>query len=217
MAAILAWIGGLSTAAYLTAVWWLVGERLLCLKTMPLNEVGDFLAGAFGPLAILWLVLGFFQQGMELRQGTKALLLQAQELRESVMQQAHLVEAQHQILLNHEQSLEPFLSIEYEHEIQIEGDMFERFGLTNYGQYCEAIIVNVTYGAESQQVHVEPLVNAQRRSLYLNHDLGEQAHVSVSYNRISGRPGVQEFTIRLVNDQGNYWYSVSKMPSRIAL
>ncbi|CAI8791684.1 DUF805 domain-containing protein [Pseudomonas jessenii] len=71
--------------------WWLVGGRIQTLQTMGLNEVGDFLAGAFGPLAILWLVLGFFQQGIELRQGTAALNLQASELKASVDQQKELV------------------------------------------------------------------------------------------------------------------------------
>jgi len=55
-----------------------------------LNELGDFLAGAFGPLAILWLVLGYFQQGIELRQNSEALHLQAAELKNSVEQQTIL-------------------------------------------------------------------------------------------------------------------------------
>jgi hypothetical protein len=58
---------------------------------MELNEIGDFLAGVFGPLAILWLVLGFFQQGIELRQSSEALKLQAEELRNSVQQQILMV------------------------------------------------------------------------------------------------------------------------------
>lgn len=47
------------------------------------NEFGDFLAGAFGPLAIFWLICGYFQQGIELKQNTEALILQAQELKHS--------------------------------------------------------------------------------------------------------------------------------------
>jgi hypothetical protein len=54
--------------------------------------VGDFLAGAFGPIAIVWLVLGFIQQGEELKLNTAALKLQADELRQSVAQQRRLVE-----------------------------------------------------------------------------------------------------------------------------
>ncbi len=55
------------------------------------NELGDFLTGVFGPLAFLWLVLGYLQQGIELKQNTKALELQADELRSSVEQQRELV------------------------------------------------------------------------------------------------------------------------------
>ena len=56
------------------------------------NEWGDFLAGSFAPLAFLWLVLGYLQQGDELRLSTEALRLQAEELRNSVQQQRELVE-----------------------------------------------------------------------------------------------------------------------------
>lgn len=50
-------------------------------KAMALNELGDFLAGSFSPLAFLFLYLGYKQQGKELRQNTKALNMQAEELR----------------------------------------------------------------------------------------------------------------------------------------
>lgn len=60
------------------------------LKLAP-NELGDFLAGCIGPLATLWLVLGFLQQGQELRQNGAALLLQAKELKAAADQQRELV------------------------------------------------------------------------------------------------------------------------------
>ncbi|CAE6837245.1 hypothetical protein [Xanthomonas arboricola] len=47
------------------------------------NEFGDFLAGVFGPLALFWLVCGYFQQGVELRNNARALHLQALELQNS--------------------------------------------------------------------------------------------------------------------------------------
>lgn len=50
---------------------------------MELNALGDFMAGTFAPLALLWLVIGYFQQGDELRQNSRALLLQAEELRQA--------------------------------------------------------------------------------------------------------------------------------------
>ena len=63
-------------------------------SVMTFNEWGDFFAGASSPLAFLWLVIGYFQQGEELGQNTKALeqqeralQLQVDELRQSVEQQ----------------------------------------------------------------------------------------------------------------------------------
>ena len=91
MGRVLALTGIILSVLYAFFAWWLIGDRIQTLQTMGLNEVGDFLAGAFGPVAILWLVLGFFQQGIELRQGTHALLLQAKELQSSVEQQKELV------------------------------------------------------------------------------------------------------------------------------
>src|SRR5690606_28462724 len=38
-----------------------------------LNELGDFLAGIFAPVAFFWLILGYVQQGKQLEQNTKAL------------------------------------------------------------------------------------------------------------------------------------------------
>lgn len=46
-------------------------------ESLSLNNLGDFLAGVFSPLALLWLVLGYRQQGRELR-------LQANELSRTV-------------------------------------------------------------------------------------------------------------------------------------
>lgn len=62
-------------------------------KPMPLNEVGDFLAGVFAPIAFLFLYLGYVQQGKELQQNTQALNLQVEELKNSVEQQKELVDA----------------------------------------------------------------------------------------------------------------------------
>lgn len=70
-------------------------------KPLPLNELGDFLAGIFAPIAFLYLYLGYHQQGQELQQNTKALQLQAEELRisnqslqQQVLEMQKSVEAQ---------------------------------------------------------------------------------------------------------------------------
>jgi hypothetical protein len=69
-------------------VFWIFGGLT---SPSSLNELGDFLAGAFAPIAFLWLILGYIQQGKQLDQNTKALeqqeralQLQIEEMRESV-------------------------------------------------------------------------------------------------------------------------------------
>lgn len=89
-------IGAWGSLAYLFVLLALTEDRWGQLLTKDLNEVGDFLAGAFSPLAFLWLVLGFLQQGEELQESRKALHLQAEELRHSVEQQRQMVEVARQ-------------------------------------------------------------------------------------------------------------------------
>lgn len=61
------------------------------LSGLTINEWGDFLAGAVAPLAFLWLALGYFQQGDELRQNTEALIAQEQQLEKQAEATGRLV------------------------------------------------------------------------------------------------------------------------------
>lgn len=83
--------GIITTIIYTGIVICFRWDSLPTLKTIGLNEFGDFFAGVFGPVAIFWLILGFHQQGKELKQSTEALRLQATELNNSVAQQKELV------------------------------------------------------------------------------------------------------------------------------
>lgn len=85
--------GIIITAIYIGVIVLLRWSSFHELSTMPLNEFGDFFAGVFGPLMLLWLILGYIQQQSELRQNTKALELQAEELKKSVEQHKELVKA----------------------------------------------------------------------------------------------------------------------------
>ena len=89
-------IGIFLTISYLASIGYWFGYRLGEIFAMKPNETGDFLAGIFGPVAIFWLILGFFQQGIELRKNTEVLKLQAEELKSSVEQQKNLVEVSRQ-------------------------------------------------------------------------------------------------------------------------
>ncbi|MFY1712892.1 hypothetical protein J3366_15505 [Tritonibacter mobilis] len=85
--------GVLVTIAYLLGVAAFLLCRLAELRQLELNEIGDFLAGSLGPLAIFWLVLGFFQQGAELRNSIQSLDLQTKELKQSVEAQKEMANA----------------------------------------------------------------------------------------------------------------------------
>lgn len=84
-------LGISTTILYILALLFFRWDTLSELQTNDLNELGDFLAGVFGPVTIFWLILGFLQQGKELKQSTNALQLQAEELNNSVAQQKDLV------------------------------------------------------------------------------------------------------------------------------
>jgi hypothetical protein len=68
---------------------WIVRDAMSAMKP---DQFATFLSGVFAPLAFLWLVLGFRQQGDELQNSARALWVQGEELRNSVEQQRALVE-----------------------------------------------------------------------------------------------------------------------------
>lgn len=74
-------IGVVFSAAWFAVVGWKLADMQCGIRALSLNEFGDFLAGAIAPVAFVWLVLGYFQQGKELGQNTESLKMQAEELR----------------------------------------------------------------------------------------------------------------------------------------
>lgn len=81
----------------LSVIWVIAFSCLLYSKRstlgdLKINEWGDFFAGAVAPLAFFWLVLGYMQQGEELRLNTDALNAQQTELKLQVQKTAALVE-----------------------------------------------------------------------------------------------------------------------------
>lgn len=99
------WIFILLTIFYLFILYKFLGITLAKIKALPANEIGDFLAGVFSPLAFLFLILGYLQntkalqiQSQELKASTDALHQQAQELANNVEEQRKLLSVTQQEL-----------------------------------------------------------------------------------------------------------------------
>jgi hypothetical protein len=60
---------------------------------LPVELMGNFLEGAFAPLAFLWLVIGYFLQKKELMQNTEAMKMQFIEIQKSAQQAERQAEA----------------------------------------------------------------------------------------------------------------------------
>ncbi|SFS39877.1 hypothetical protein SAMN04488040_0175 [Sulfitobacter marinus] len=130
------------------------------IKPISLNELGDLLAGAFGPLAIFWIVLGFFQQGRELQNSVATLELQAKELANSVTQQKELVsvtretlEQERQVLSLKEnqrkKALQPTLQISFQNGGSYGQNSFVHdLRIVNTGESVSNFSANLVSGTE---------------------------------------------------------------------
>lgn len=77
----------------LTAAWLMLGALYISeqigwtqVAMLPAEVLGNFLEGAFAPLAFLWLVIGYFLQQKELAQNTDALRMQFREIQRTAEQ-----------------------------------------------------------------------------------------------------------------------------------
>ena len=76
------WLGVGATAVYLLlALAYVLAQGLGEFVSLPADNLGSFLEGAFAPLAFLWLVIGYFLQQRELHEASRALRAQHEEIR----------------------------------------------------------------------------------------------------------------------------------------
>lgn len=153
-------IGVWVSAAWLIGLGVYVGVKWQAIVNLAPNEVGDALAGAFAPLAFLWLVLGFFQQGAELRNSGKALWLQGEELKNSVEQQRELVavtraqlEFESDRISAEKEELrrnaQPILDLTTAGAMMSGSSLRQSFNLSNHGKSCTGVEISFVDGKSS--------------------------------------------------------------------
>ncbi|WP_067101862.1 hypothetical protein [Marinomonas atlantica] len=84
------WVFLILSIIWSIRVFWLLIEDQYFSSfsgAMPLNEVGDFLAGSFSPLAFAWLAYGYWMQNKELKLNRRSLEKQIEEFEKSVKNQ----------------------------------------------------------------------------------------------------------------------------------
>jgi hypothetical protein len=84
----LIWLGLITTITYLGVLAIYVAKSIgwANIGNAPIEIMGNFLEGAFAPLAFLWLVIGYFLQKKELMQNTDAIKMQYIEIQKSATQ-----------------------------------------------------------------------------------------------------------------------------------
>lgn len=212
----LEWWAPYLTAFYICGAFTIMGAKFDDLVKLELNEIGDLAAGAFGPIAFLWLILGYLQQGKELKASTEALKLQAKELNNSVTQQSLMVASQERSLINYENSIEPLLKALVVYAGWDEGDFYCTVSIENFGDYCE--VNNVHSYAESgvsSTITLDPLFpNDLVTFRFSCLSEFEDFQVTVEYTARSGIMNSQMFEMESYNDEGNGKprYRVKKIP-----
>lgn len=219
-------MGALLTALYIAAVAaWCAWHWPELIKA-DASKLGTFLGGVFSPIAFLWLVLGYFQQGEELRQNTRALELQAEELKHSVQHQAELVE------VTRSQLQADISRLEQEQERVAQAAKpklrFDSGGSTTSGGRIEMRLLGHNVGNNILDVTLsfDPDIRlTPQRITYWNRgetkqfnwalpqfEGPEEVIMSIDYVDASGTPGRTQFLLSPMNDGLTSWQAVEISP-----
>jgi len=189
------------------------------------DEFATFLSGVFAPLAFLWLVLGFRQQGDELQNSARALYLQGEELRNSVEQQRQLVEVQRQQLVAERETREaeerhireqsqPRLRLNGGGSIHSGGAGKYTFRLINVGPTCSDVVL----AAEEHDVQARSAtlgIGSHVAVEVVHADKSELApfHVRADYLDSQGHPGIARFRIPVTEQVERRAYGIPEAVS----
>lgn len=197
-------IGAWATIIYVLVLAAATENRWGQFESMGLNELGDFLAGAFGPIATFWLILGFFQQGEELR-------LQVKELNNSVKQYerlADIAQREHEATIaaykeqrvREKRQRQPRLFFQFVRKESLNGHPLLVYHLKNGGRECSQVQVTlnelsgVTLRSEARVQHLATGDHVELRFERRGTSLGPFVDiVSVSYRDAHGERAAARF------------------------
>ncbi|MDA4857566.1 hypothetical protein PGJ95_01900 [Acinetobacter baumannii] len=202
---LLAYLGGIFIYILIFHIWFADYS-----KPMPLNEVGDFLAGVFSPLAFLFLYIGYKQnsesiklQNEELKASTKALELQVEQMKESVDQQKIITEFQRLEIEERHNAVKPFFKTEASIVLSESSDqenLIYEFKI-NFINVTENIAKNIKYDYEAGVRGNIDLIDKMRTESIRSRLTSTEANYYL--NRISFR---KPFVLDFENIYGRRFY-----------
>ncbi|WP_339545096.1 hypothetical protein [Pseudomonas sp. RA_35y_Pfl2_P32] len=203
-----------ATVGWGLVIFFIICSRYKELMNLGLNELGDFFAGMFGPVAFGWLVLGYTQQGRELKLSSKALRMQTKELNDSVKQQTAMVEAQKISLENHERSLEPLLVLTHVETHLVNNHGYETFRLDNTAAYCESVrMESACNGLRLMSQPLPTMMTGDTEVFSVQPIAGKsQIEITIYYTKISGLENSQSFIVKkFIQEDGDRIF-IEKLP-----
>ncbi|MFG0353569.1 hypothetical protein ACF8LD_04985 [Pseudomonas sp. zbq_5] len=204
---------GLLTSAYLSLFLGVLIARARELFSLPLNELGDFAAGVFAPLAFLWLVLGYRQQGKELRESSDALRAQSEELRRSVELQAKSVSVLDR--LN-----DPVIEVTKAGP-SLKWPGFEMLRLKNQKNICYQVTIDTNCPSDGRSNGGELLgtfVEGEEKIYTLGRPIVENESflIAINYIRMTGTEGTKLFRVFGPGTGSSYPYMIMALPTDIS-
>lgn len=195
------WLAVAGTGLWLLADW---------SEPLKPNAWGDLAAGIAAPLAFLWLVLGFMQQGRELK-------LQIQELRNTVQHQADLAEATREqvaVQLRQEEdekrqrrlAAQPRFVLTCDHSHTGPTSVAYKMYIANGGAIATNVTVLISAGPQPDHTHFFSTIGHNLDvSLELRYTAAPPVlHVLLLFMDADGNDGAQRFAGSLEYDEGRY-------------
>lgn len=144
------------TLVYGVFFYFLSMSRLDDFQSLRLNELGDYLAGIFGPLALFWVVIGYFQQGEELRSNANELAASVAELKRQADTSQSRFESErntrNEELARYKKRIQPHFKLTVKEFTDRDGERSALMELGNSGAAVRNVSVNVRESGSSQEV-----------------------------------------------------------------